>query len=361
MPRRLWSFPVQSLGIGGVVANDDYVIASGRDAKDSADVFYCIDSATGIEVWRYSYPAPGNLDYGNSPRASPYISESRAVLLGAFGHLACIEIETGEVIWKSNLVHDLGGKMPAWGYCGSPLIDGNRLYVQPGGQASHIAALDLRTGKPIWKTPGNPVAYASPVLWGNGQQKQIIGFDANGVCGWNAQNGKQVWSVRPKEPSDFNVPSPIVVPTGIVLVSENNGTRYHQFDSTGMLQSTPSSQMFDLCGDTHTPIAIGSKIVGIHNDLFVLESNDDLKLLNRIERPEMRSHCSIIGFENRALVLTEHADLFLFTVESTGARELGKTKLPVAKGEILAHPAVHGGVIYIRTPGAVEAWSFKDL
>ena len=38
---------------------------SERGLEDTADVWKCLNANDGKELWTYSYPAAGNLDYGN--------------------------------------------------------------------------------------------------------------------------------------------------------------------------------------------------------------------------------------------------------------------------------------------------------
>ncbi|MEQ1830371.1 MAG: PQQ-binding-like beta-propeller repeat protein [Pirellula sp.] len=329
---------------------------SSRDTNDASDWFVCLDSATGIEVWKHSYVAKGNLDYGNSPRAAPLIVEPNVYLLGAFGDLSCLDLENGSVRWRKHLIKDLGGTIPAWGYCSSPLYFRDRLIVQPGGSQSHMIALDLKSGKTIWKNSGRAAAYASPMLFAHRNQHQVIAYDVESLGGWSLDDGTRLWEMKPKNSSDFNVPTPIVTPHGIVLVSENNGTRLHLLNGDGMLQMQPAARFEDLCGDTHTPICLSDMLVGTHQGLYVLDLKNRLELAHHVEMKELDGNCSIIGFENRALILNQDANLSLFEIEGGKAKLLGKAQLDVAKGEILSHPAVHGGVLYVRTSNAVEAW-----
>ena len=66
----LWKKRLRSAGVGGVAATAKFVVVSGRELNDSADGFRCFAAEDGAEVWKLSYPAKGDLDYGNSPRAT---------------------------------------------------------------------------------------------------------------------------------------------------------------------------------------------------------------------------------------------------------------------------------------------------
>ena len=93
------------------------------------------------------------------------------------GHLHCIDSITGEIRWKKHLIDDLGGKLPIWGFCPSPLLVDGRLIVQPGGPSSSIVALDAATGETFWATAGKKAAYASPIYIKIASTKQVVMFD----------------------------------------------------------------------------------------------------------------------------------------------------------------------------------------
>jgi outer membrane protein assembly factor BamB len=82
------------------------VIVSDRELNDTTDVFRCFDAETGRDVWTVRYIAPGKLDYGNSPRATPLIHEGRVFLYGAMGHLTCAELASGRVVWRIDVRDD---------------------------------------------------------------------------------------------------------------------------------------------------------------------------------------------------------------------------------------------------------------
>ena len=59
------------------------------------------------------------MDYGNSPRATPVIDAGRAYLHGAFGHVTCVELATGKVVWELNTCATSSSRQvrPNWGTC----------------------------------------------------------------------------------------------------------------------------------------------------------------------------------------------------------------------------------------------------
>ena len=93
------------------------------------------------------------------------------------GELLCCSAADGKQVWHKSYKEDFGNpKKPGWGFSESPLVDGDRLIVTPGGDKAVLAALDKKTGKPIWATTaeggGNGAGYASVVISNGGGVKQ---------------------------------------------------------------------------------------------------------------------------------------------------------------------------------------------
>ncbi|GIT12635.1 MAG: hypothetical protein CM1200mP34_0410 [Verrucomicrobiales bacterium] len=109
------------------------------------DLFRCLDATDGSEVWRLEYDADRELDYSNSPRATPVIHDGLVYLHGALGDLHCLRLDTGAVVWRTNYYREYGGKLLAWGSSSPPLIVGDKLIINPGGP---MPLLSRSIGKP---------------------------------------------------------------------------------------------------------------------------------------------------------------------------------------------------------------------
>ena len=53
-------------------------------------------------------------------------------------------------MWHRNILKDFSGRNIPWLISESPLVDGDRVVVTPGGRNAGIVALDKMTGKTIW-------------------------------------------------------------------------------------------------------------------------------------------------------------------------------------------------------------------
>ncbi len=233
-PRIEWSETLFNESVGGIAVAAGIVLVSDRDPDDHRDMFHAFDEHSGERRWTLDYEAEGRLDYGNSPRATPLVHDGHAFLLGAFGHLHCVRLGDGEVVWRRHLRDEFEAQDElVWGVSASPLIVDGKLIVSPGGPEASLVALAPATGDVIWRTPGAAAAYASLVVAPLGGRLQLVGYDAASCGGWDIGTGKRLWSLAPKVAGDFNVPTPLVVGAMVAFVSENNGARSVSLDGDG--------------------------------------------------------------------------------------------------------------------------------
>ncbi len=360
-PKLLWESPLASQGVGGIAASKDFVVVSSRSADDREDVFVCLDPVSGAELWKKQYLALGQLDYGTSPRATPLIHDPYVITLGAMGDLHCLDIDSGETKWHKHLVKDLAGELPIWGYGWSPLLADESLIVMPGGPVCFMASLQLESGDVRWKTPGLPAAYASPMLAQWQGQEQIIAYDRTTLGGWSLADGKRLWTIKPTEPNDFNVPTPIILPDALVVVTENNGLRKYDIDAgTGRPRPEPTAEIKSIRPDAHTPVVCGQQLIVAERELLALDIANGLRIDWRIKDRALRQHNSLIAAGNQVLVITQGGELLLIETQGSKGNLISRHKFTGNTKYILAHPALVGHTLYVRAENSLQAWSLWD-
>lgn len=359
-PAIVWQHDLSSRGLGGVAATRDYVIVSDRELNDTLDVFKCLRADTGKEVWTVRYPAAGNLDYGNSPRATPVIRDGLVYLHGAFGNVTCAELATGKTVWDIN-THDEfePASMPKWGTCSTPLLVGNKLVLNPGAKDASLVALDAKTGKVLWKSPGRAAGYGSFIVGKFGGAEQVVGHDADSLGGWEPETGKRLWRLIPERPGDFNVPTPIAVGGKLLVTTENNGTRLYEFDSGGRIVPKAVAVNRSLNPDTHTPVVAAGKVFGVSRRLFCLSLTDGLKTLWDGDNQAFSVYCSAVTDGRRVLILSLHGDLLIVDAAAADFEVLSRTKVFDGDRGVYAHPAFVGDRAFIRGSSSVVCVELK--
>lgn len=358
-PAEVWQFRLSQLGLGGISATADYVIVSDRDPLDQQDVFHCLRGADGERLWSVRYAAPGRLDYGNTPRATPLIDQNRVFLLGAFGHLQAVELATGKPLWKKNLRSEFKvADRLVWGVCSSPLIVDGKLIVNPGGPAASIVALDPASGKVLWQTPGRPAAFASFIIRTGGSLAQLIGYDHKTLGGWDVRTGRRLWEITPAFAGDFNVPTPVLVGDRLFVNTESNGGRLFAFDGDGKALATPIALYEDLTTDTHTPVVVAGRLLAVSRGLHCLDAAT-LQLLWKSDDPAFREYASLIASPERVLALSQQGELLLLDPLSDMPHIVARCQLTAEKVAVLAHPALVGSRLYARLGQRLVCFSLE--
>jgi outer membrane protein assembly factor BamB len=352
-PSIVWRQPLRRGGLGGIAATEKYVVLGDRDVTNKFDEFRCYRATDGEVLWSVQYPADGELDYDNLPRATPLIYDNKAFLLGAFGDLTCAELETGTIVWRTNIIAMFDGeKKLVWGTCSSPLIVDDKLIVNPGGPEASIVALDPKTGDLIWQSPGGRHAYASFIVETLGGVRQIVGYDDTTLGGWDIATGNRLWTLKPKHGSDFNVPTPVTANGKLIVTTENNATRLYSFDNKGHVIDKPDAINKDLAPDISTPIVVGRRLFCVNDHLYCLDLSDGLKPMWVGDDEAFGDSAQLIASDDRLLVLGLGGEILLIDPAQSSLHVV--SRLPLfddsrsKRTQLLSYPALIGSRLYVR-------------
>lgn len=334
-------------GLGGIAATDKYVVFGDRDGDDFHDVFRCLDAKSGKPIWEIQRLAIAELDYGNTPRSTPLIHGDLVYCQGAHGHLLCIRLSDGEIVWEKNYRDDFPTDVELpWGYCGSPLLVEGQLIVAPGAADASLVSLDAKSGNVRWKSPGIGPSYGSLNVALLGGVKQIVGHDAKTIGGWDVQTGKRLWTIEPLVDGDFNVPTPIIYQGDMIIVTENNGTRRFRFEDDGQAIKEPVTENEKLRSDMSTPVVVGNRLFCVKDFLYCLDIDDDLSEQWRLRDRSLGDYASIIASDDRLLVVGK-GELLLFGTDGS-KKVLARQRIYPEKVNHYSHPALVGNRLYIR-------------
>ncbi|MDP6525491.1 MAG: PQQ-binding-like beta-propeller repeat protein [Kiritimatiellia bacterium] len=359
-PLRLWTRELEGVGMAGIAATRQHVVVADKNAAETEDIFRCLESETGQQLWDLRYPAAGKMDFSNSPRSTPVISDGQVYLQGALGHLHCVELATGKVTWKRNLAVDFGSRIPQWGFSPTPLLFDNMLIVNPGAKDASLAALDKKTGRTIWKSPGQAAAYASFIRGEFGGVKQIIGYDTISLGGWDPLTGERLWKLVPPNSGDFNVPTPIDLGGKLLVTTENNGTRIYGFTDSGRIIPKPEALNRDLAPDTATPLVSGNLLLGTSHGLACLDLEDNLETLWEYDKSPFDDYNVLIGGKDRVLAITHNGEAHLLHPSRKKLEIVSSVKLfddlPEGDRETWSHAALVGNHLYVRNLVSVQCF-----
>jgi outer membrane protein assembly factor BamB len=198
VPRLVWKNAV-GVGVSSVVVSQRRAFTMGhvRGPRDRGiDTVYCFDADTGAVLWTHSYDCLSCRSqdvrfYG--PRSTPTVDGDRVFTLSLEGHLFCLAANSGEVLWFRDLVRDLHGRIPVYGYCCSPLVYGDSLILELNAPDASYVALDKTSGEVLWRRAGGNVTCGSPVLTRIDDVDCAVFMGGGTVVGLNARTGEPLW------------------------------------------------------------------------------------------------------------------------------------------------------------------------
>jgi len=271
-PAVLWE---RTLGQGhaGAAVREGRVYVIDYDKSDASDVLRCMGLADGKDIWTYRYPVRLKFNHGMS-RTVPAVNDKVVVSIGPKCHVLCCDARTGEHLWHIDLVREYGTTVPAW-YAGQcPLIDGDRAILAPAGPAGLMIAVDGPSGRVLWTTPdpgGWKMTHSSIVALDVGGRRVYVYCGSKGVALVSADDGKLLWRTPAWRISIANVPTPLPVGDGRILLTGgyNAGAMMLRVAANGSRFRT--EEIFRLKykvfgAPQHTPILYRGHVYGVRQD-----------------------------------------------------------------------------------------------
>ncbi len=190
----VWKTPLPPGHSSPVVIGDRIYLTGVRDQKL---LTLALDRASGKLLWEAEAPNQGLEKIhavGSHAQATP-VSDGRLVIsfFGSCG-VFCYDA-SGKQLWH----RPMGPFKNDFGAASSPILVGDKVIFNLDNDSdSMLLALDRKTGAILWKTDRSEfaVSFASPVLWDNAGQKQIVTCGTLRLVGYDVETGKEVWTVR---------------------------------------------------------------------------------------------------------------------------------------------------------------------
>lgn len=201
-PERLWRKPIGA-GWSGFVTCGDHAVTLEQRGDD--EVISCLSVTTGDVEWTAAVPGRHQTVLGGiGPRSTPTIADGVVHAVGATGWLHAIDGATGRVLWKTNVLDDLGidadahSAAVAWGRSGSPLVTDSLVIVPGGGprkdgSAVSLVAYDRTTGERKWTGGSEQISYVSPEMASIGGREIVLTVNESSVAGHDPADGTEVW------------------------------------------------------------------------------------------------------------------------------------------------------------------------
>jgi outer membrane protein assembly factor BamB len=352
-PPLAWQVTGLGAGYSGVTLVGDVIYTTGEFGETCEVV--ALNRADGRRRWSAKLGKAGSPGWGNfaGPRSSVSVAGEHLYALGQYGELVCLESAGGREIWRTHLVEDLGGPRPEWGYSESPLVDGERVVVTPGGDQGTVVALDRATGKVSWRSAGlkDPAHYATPVIAELGGVRQYVVLTAEHVAGIGPEDGRVLWRVVRKGRTAV-IPTPIVH-GDLVYVTSGYGVGCNAFRVTRSGSDFTAEEVYanKIMANHHGGvILVGDHVLG-HSEGKGWTCQD-LKTGEAIWQDKEILGKGSIGYADGQVYLRREdgpGTVVLAEATPAGLKEKGRFDQPDRSGKhSWTHPVVAGGFLYLR-------------
>jgi outer membrane protein assembly factor BamB len=326
----------------------------------------CLSVSDGKELWRHEYDCPYKISYAAGPRTTPTVSSGKVYTLGAEGHLFCFEASSGKVLWSKELKQEYRIDTPLWGFCGHPLVDGQRLFCLVGVPGSVAVAFDKDTGKELWRAlSASESGYCPPTMIEAGGKRQLLIWDPQRLNSLNPETGAVYWSEKlepqyamsvtaPRQAGDFLYASGIGKCATLFKLSREKPAAEVVWDGK------PTTAVF--CSNS-TPLIDGDTIYGCDCDAGNLRA---VKLATGerlwatyqpttgATRPQPHGTAFLTKNGNRYFLFSETGDLIIARLTPEKYEEISRAKLVKPTNEafgrsvVWSHPAYANRCIFAR-------------
>jgi outer membrane protein assembly factor BamB len=355
---RRWE-AVVGAGHASPVVFGNRVVVHTRQAEREVIAAYDLD--TGARLWQDAYDAPYLMNpaarlHGPGPKSTPAIAGGRVFALGIGGILSALDLATGKVLWRTRPP----AALPMYGTASSPLVDGDRVIAFMGGHdRGALTAFDAASGTVRWRWTGDGPGYSSPILAEMDATRQLITQSQNRLVAVSAADGTLLWEVPLRTSFDQNSVTPLVV-NGLVVSSglETPTIAYRVTRGAGGWRAEEAWRNPQVSMYMSSPATNGRAIFGLSHrnrgQFVALEASTGQTLW--ATRGREGDNASFIRAGGVLLIATTNGELIV--ARASPARFDEVTRYVVADSATWAHPAVVGRTIVVKDVDRLIVWGY---
>ena len=345
-PKQVWAKKV-GVGHSSPVAVDGKVYLF--HLAGNYEHLTCFDAETGKVHWDQTTNSGWTGPYKGT-RATPTIEkdDDRIYTYGGSGHLVCRELETGRPKWALDVLKATGSRPLQWGQASSPLIVGDRIFVQAGEGGALCVALDTKSGRPLWLSQARDKGgYAHIIQIDAGDRPQLIVFGGRAIYGINPEDGRTLWQEPWVTQYDVNAATPVYRDGHLFVSSEyGHGCMMLRLDKSGPRKLWEKK---DIQTKFQPPILDGDHLYANSAGTLKCMSWPDGKIVWEAKDRKLRlgPGGSMVRVGGKLITLSEQGKLSLVEAGPDGVK-LVEQDQPFDGSEIWSTPLLYGGKLYAR-------------
>ncbi len=363
-PDLVWEFEGAGNGYGSPIFTPDRMYLAGE--IDSIGYLFSFDNFGNL-LWKKPYGKGWMVNYTGS-RSAPTVFGDHIYLVSGLGVVYCLDKNTGDEIWSVDMINDLHGSFPLFGYSESVIIEDEKLFCMPGGMDTNVVALNRNTGELIWVSKGNSErpGYNSAQIINLKDRNILVNFSAYELMGHDTKTGELLWlqnqdNTTPEErkPGLGDTHSnTIIFDDGYIYYAAgdgNGGMKLKLSEDGGKIEEVWRNKEFDsYMGGI---VKIGDYLYGCGT------AKRDFKSINA-ETGKIGSQLKIgsgavIAADSMLYYYNHGGKVMLTTLNPENLEVMGKFKLEKGSREHFAHPVINKGRLYLRHGNIIQAYDIQ--
>jgi len=363
----LWKKAIELPAWAAPVVWGDKVIALGADAERR--LVYCLNAATGDEVWTTEVPAHDDAteDYTTDTMderwntltyagATPALNGKQVFVQFSNGQLVSLDLGSGKMLW--NIVPAETGAN-TYGVDNSLLVYKDSVIGVFEGDESFIARYDAATGKQLWKTERESSSWASPLLAkrADGSYLVVLPADAD-VTAWDPETGKQVWSTEVFEGEIEYAVGPSPVQAGDMLCVNMQDCGLYGLKPADGTIAWKIEELPDGSGvpDGASMTTDGKRVYQFYESVLTCVDAASGEVVKQKELAEYSNYASALLNKGRLYLPGEGVVLVVEADPQKDFAEVGKGVMDESSDST---PAIVKGRVYIRTDESLYCFGAK--
>ena len=358
-PDLIWKYDSLGCGYASAAVLSDKVITIAT--TDSISYVVAFDHKGSVlykerlgREWMANFP-------GN--RSSPIICDGFGYFQGSLGVLYCFNVDNGKVVWSKDLFKDFDGVNNHYGITENFVINGEKIFVTPGGQKNNIIALNRFNGDLIWSISANKEesAYGSPNIIKIGNKKYLIAFTKGSLFSIDPESGEIFWSMALEGKSTKGITP--VYKDGYLYAGAGYKNGYMKLKIADDGRSVETIWVNkDITNGMNGGFIYGDKLyTGTGGHPAKMFCSIDLDTGKIVDSLKMNPPMTTIGADGKAYVyLFRSGEIKLIDLEN-GLKIVGSLHIPGGiEKEHCSCPVIHDGRLYVRHDNNLFVYNIKE-
>ncbi|QEG21382.1 outer membrane protein assembly factor BamB family protein [Mariniblastus fucicola] len=197
-PDVIWETEIGEGFSGPVIVDDELILFHRPDgARGKFLIVEKFNVTDGRSVWKQKIASQyrGAMDGDAGPKATPVIQDGFVYCYGPDGELACLEFDTGKIVWELNARKKFNASEGYFGCGSSPLVVDGKVLLNVGGRkGASVVAFDASDGEVLWKAIDDEASYSSPIVVEHDGKKMAVFLTRTRFVGLDVDSGKVLFS-----------------------------------------------------------------------------------------------------------------------------------------------------------------------